>query len=127
MPFWRAVFSIIFCYPLFSQILKSIKKVNASSYSAGWLAILYIFFLIFSTNAFSKAPVIWPLSTFTFVPLVIIQNSINTYNSKINPKYKVNNQFNIWHIFLIIGGGLLYIFAVLTSFISEYYLLQQWL
>src|SRR5687768_6826887 len=41
-PFWRAVFSVFFAWPLFKYILSSAREQGfAKKYSAGWLAFVF--------------------------------------------------------------------------------------
>lgn len=73
-PIGRALFSIIFCYPLFKRMLSTVTETsNPKKFTAAQLAFLYVLlsFLGLLPNPY------WILGIMTFYPLMEIQSIIN--------------------------------------------------
>ena len=123
-PFWRAWFCIFTCYGLFKRIKVAIlNKGHNVAYSAGQLATLYIVMNLFG-RAGSRydnqiANLLWVISFFTVIPLVVVQKAINSYNASIDASYKINDNFNWKSITVIVLGGILLILSILGIFLPS--------
>jgi hypothetical protein len=112
-PIWRAIYSVIFCYPLLRKINKSAKAANlptttAAATAAGWT----IFVLVgLFPNPFSLA-----ISIFSFLFLLPAQRTINRINLHLAPNHK-SNRFTRWNIAIAIIGGSILILALIGSFL----------
>ncbi len=104
MPFWRAIFSPIFCYSLFEAVRKHAKrkKVNVK-YSSRWLTVGYIL-TIMTTGIPDPFWCISMLSVLTFLPA---RSVIDTLNKKTDSIIK-NDQFSRWNIVAIVFGVILW-------------------
>lgn len=123
-PFWRAIFTVFFCYEFFTKVLRTAKSNGyTDSYSAGWMATAYIVLLL-AGNALGRANGIDPgsyllgliiLLILTPLPLLPIQRAINFNNAKIVPHHSVTKTFTAWEVTLIIVGILLTALVVLGT------------
>jgi len=99
-PFWRALFSVFFCYSLFKNIKKYANENGMQkTFTPGGLATAYI--LIFITYKLPDPT--WLISTFTFIPLLTTQKTINILNHDQSEKV-INKKFSGWNIFGIVVG-----------------------
>lgn len=123
-PFWRAIFSIFFVWPLFKEILKSAKEHGYKhSYRAGWLATAYIVLMLLS-NAVALDPeyqlvtglVGLGLIFLIALPLFPAQKAIN-YNNQFTlaPKPPKNGYWG--QPVMIVVGVILFILAITGYFI----------
>ncbi|MFC1485467.1 zinc ribbon domain-containing protein [Candidatus Latescibacterota bacterium] len=116
LPFWRAVFAIFFCYPLFKSIKNSAYVHGVqSNISPGWLTFAYIALFV----TWRLPDPIWLLCFLTFLPLISPQEVINEINATEAPTAEVNDKFSWKNIIAIVVGGILLIFGVLGAFIPE--------
>jgi len=104
-PFWRAVFSVFYCYSLFKRILISAGangfKTKATPTT---LTVGYIFFVMLN-----RLPdPLWCLSFLTFVPIILACNAIRFNNAKINTEIKESSNLSGMEIFLLIFGLLIW-------------------
>lgn len=112
-PFARAVFTVFYCYSLFSKVLHSAQlRGYASSYTAAALAAAYIGFAI--TNQLPDPW--WLLFFFGSLPLLPIQQAINYNNSRVDPSFQVSSKFSVGEILLAIVGGILVVVSVISAF-----------
>lgn len=117
-PFWRAFFSIFFCYSLFETVREHAGQLKVSSnYSPGWQAIGFMI-LIF-TELFD-----WPLNVASFLAVLFllpVQETINDLNAKVFTTVRINDQFRWWNIITIIFGVIFWalIFIGRTMRVSE--------
>jgi hypothetical protein len=111
-PYLRAVFSVIFCYPLFRRVKKVSRELRLpSKFFPGPLAILYLLLWV-PANLTSDA---WVIGLFNFVPLLIVQREINRINRVATPDARVDASFSKWNIALIVLGTLLLSFALIGT------------
>lgn len=114
-PFWRAIFSIFFCYPLFKRIKeKSTSEGISSRYNTSLVAISYIVLLLLTGSNIEiygnkLLPIfgLYYFSFLTFLPLVFVQLEVNDLNKKLAPQADKNIRFSVWNIAAIIVGGFL--------------------
>lgn len=113
-PFWRSVFSVFFCFHFFKQIHASAEnKGYHKKQSDGILAVVYIVILMTYRlpDPFSL------ISTFTFLPLLTINQAIKFNNHAIDGEQTVHP----WHwseIVLALLGGFLWVVGVLPYMLS---------
>lgn len=99
-PFWRALFSIFFCYSLFKTVKYYANKTGIQeTFTPGGLAAAYILIYI----AYRLPDPAWLISIFTFIPLLTAQKTINTLNRDQLEKV-INKKFSGWNIFGIVAG-----------------------
>jgi hypothetical protein len=104
-PLARTLFLIIFCYDLFNRIRShAITKGIKTNFNPAGLTIIYI---ILSFSYLFPDPV-WIIGYLTFIPLVIVQSTINKLN-KTQFESFIDNSFNPLNILGIIVGGILWI------------------
>lgn len=92
MPFWRAVFSVFYCYSLFRRILNNADSHGyQNSFSVGIVSTFYIFIMILS-YAWSRLPLIDPVIDSIILliilatsplPLLWPQKAINYYTKEV--------------------------------------------
>ena len=112
-PIWRAIFAILFCYPLFDRIrLKARSHDIATSLPAGPLAAGWIVFTLCARLP-DPAFLLWPLSIACLVP---VQKTVNAINAVTDPEHDPNARFSGWNIAALIIGGLLWLLALIGLF-----------
>lgn len=123
-PFWRAWFSLFYCYSLFKKILKTQKdnKEYKKIHSPGWLATIYI--TPFVVNSILKtlsesnpsgAIILTRLivSIVPLVPLILIQKAIANKGAKNNRNYAQG--FLNDEVVVIVIGVALTVFTMVSS------------
>jgi hypothetical protein len=115
-PFWRALFAIFFCYPLFKRIIVTgVREGLFKGGGAGLLATLYII-----SNISWKLPGPYSLiSLLTVLPLVMAQQIAEQINAKLAPQAPRNTRFSIANIILLALGGPLFLYGVVSAFIPN--------
>jgi hypothetical protein len=109
-PFWRAIFSVFFCYSLFKNVQESADShSDRQAINPGWLALGYILFII----AYNLPDPFWTVSLLVFLPLLPVQGAINKINAKVAPAAVRNSNFSVKNIFVMIIGGLCLALATL--------------
>ncbi len=104
MPFWRTIFSPLFCYSLFEAVTKHAKRKKVIvKYSSGWLTVGFIL-TIMTTGLPEPFWCISMLSVLTFLPA---RSVIGTLNAKINSTRR-NYKFSGWNIVAIVFGVILW-------------------
>jgi hypothetical protein len=110
LPFWRAVFSIIWIYPLFKEIQAIGRERGATTtFPAGLLALGYILIPILlevTTNSVPHLHWVGMFSSLAFLFLFPVQGYINNLNSE--SETPINSKFSIvnW-IAICIGGSII--------------------
>ncbi|OGG44153.1 hypothetical protein A2841_00405 [Candidatus Kaiserbacteria bacterium RIFCSPHIGHO2_01_FULL_48_10] len=115
LPFWRAIFVIIFCYGLFCRITASaIQRGFDKKISAGSLAVLYIVFN-FIGQVSSRGDdgnfifdILFLISFLSIFPLIEIQKAINYNNVHMDNSYEPLDTFSGLEIFFVLLGGILW-------------------
>ena len=116
MPFWRAVFSILYCYSLFDRIHDSAKALSIKdSLSPGILAIGWIV-----AKLFWKLPSPFFLAGYLSVFFIMsVQEVVNDINASAAPGHNKNENFTGLNILVLAVGGLFFIGVVFGAFLLE--------
>ncbi len=119
-PFWRAIFSPLFCYSLFTRIKETSKAEGVpSQYSSGWAAIIYIALFAAGENGIEVGSfrvglpsLTWEntylnyiIPFLTFLPLVSVQRQVNNLHRRVAPHTDRNAHFSVWNIGALVVGG----------------------
>jgi len=109
-PFWRAIFSVFYCYTLFKRIIRSAnEKGHKGKNTPGTLAMAYIFFVIVT----SKAPSPYDfMGILTIVPIYYVNNAVRFNNLSINPQYQERQRLTTGEIWFIIIGILFWLITI---------------
>ncbi|MFH1456959.1 MAG: hypothetical protein ABIF17_02480 [Patescibacteria group bacterium] len=126
-PFWRSVFTVLYCYSLFKKIIQSAEAMGyKEKVSAGALTGIYIIILFISEFFGQLGEVVqdanpnlvyfsW-LSVFSFIPLLKLQQIIEWNNGHTaGGEVRTGKGEKI----LIILGVILFIFTIAGIFIGE--------
>ncbi len=102
-PFWRAFFSPLFCYSLFTRIKETSSAEEVRSrYPLGLDAFIWIALIATGYYEFLIIPFL------TFLPLVHVQRQVNDLHRKVTPRADKNARFSGLNIAAIaVGGGLI--------------------
>jgi hypothetical protein len=113
-PVWRAIFAFFFCYPCFKEIRMRAESLKLKrSFAAGWLAVGWIIFSLL----YKLPDPYWIVTSFAAIFLVPVQSVVNEINEMLVPGHDKNRRFTAWNIIAIVFGGILFILALLSSFI----------
>ena len=129
-PFWRTVFSPVFAYSLFQRMyefggnftgnplsltaVRTNQKIIAFEYSPGFLAGLYIAL----TLAARLPGALWLVSMISFVPMVLVQRSVNRINASYVPGADTNSRLSLANILVLVFGGTLVLLSVWGTFLE---------
>ena len=112
-PFWRAFFSIFFCYSCFKKIRGTAESSNlrasiaAGPLAAGWSIV----------TLFYKLPdPYWLISLSAVIFLVPVQILVHKINATLSPACGENNRFTAWNITGVVFGIIWCIFILIGSF-----------
>jgi hypothetical protein len=115
-PFARAFFTPLFCYSLFKRIQATGKSHNVSRpIAAGPLAAGWIVF----TMLVRLPDPFWIATFLAVLFLVPVQMAVNEINLATNPNHDLNNKFSKWNIAAVVIGGLLFVFALVGTFLPS--------
>lgn len=111
-PFWRAFFSPFWGFSLLSRIDGRLAR---SHMRAGWnSSLLGLLYFVLSISYRLPDPW-WLVSLLAFVPLVIVQGSVQQLVRQEAPGADLNSRFSAWNIVGIVFGGLVLFLAVLGT------------
>jgi len=115
-PWARALFATLMSYSLFKEVSKAIKSLDKTrGLEAGGLAIAY-FILV----ALWRLPdPWWWLSMLSVLPLIPVQNTINSYWEQKYGDKVVKSGFGAWNWIWTIIGGIVIILALYGTFGSD--------
>ncbi len=114
-PFWRAIFAPFFIHGLFKKILELTKKEGyRESFSAGWLTSYWIII----SYLWKLPDPYWLISFLSFLPLISPLQAMNFYWNKKKPNLPMKS-FSWWQILLIILGILVFMLALIGTFMPE--------
>jgi len=117
-PVARAIFGVLFVWPLFDHIRKSSQDQLGRTLPAGLLAIAWIV-----TTITWRLPDPWWLITYLSVfPMLPIQVAANRVNAKVDPQHDQNQAYSIWNkVGIAVGFPLfaLMLFGIFGSDVTE--------
>ena len=116
IPFLRAIFAVLFAYPLFKDIRERGRSASLVLLpSAGALAFLY-----FILQATWRLPdPLWLLGFVTVLPLAIVQRDIAKLHATLGLDPRINDSFTWKNILGIVVGGLWLLLALVGTFLVE--------
>ena len=112
-PFWRAVFSPLFCYSLANKV-NSLSKENRiqQRLEPATLAGLYLVLMMLS-----RLPdPYWLISLFSFLPLLSIVKQIRRIHESIRPGYDSTQGWGLGAFAVVFLGGIFFALALLGTF-----------
>jgi hypothetical protein len=111
-PFWRALFAPLWGFSLFPRIVRlAVAHGVPPHWSASPIALSYLLLEL----TWRLPGDFWLVSLFSFVPVVIVQHSINKLNAAVAPEAPRNDRFTGGNIAAISIGGVLLLFAILGT------------
>ena len=115
MPFWRAFFAPLWLYSLMTHLQDEINDTKIPIVlHAGLLAALY-----FITQLLYRLPdQYWLISLLSFVFLLPANTAILRLNENSATDVKPNDKIQGWNWLAVILGGLLFIMALIGTFIA---------
>jgi hypothetical protein len=114
-PVVRAIFPLIFVYPLFRKIRSSAKTTGTpTGIAAGPLALGWI---VFKGMGVLPPPFLL-LSLLSVLYLLPAQRVANSINAVTDPGHDPNDTFSTWNKIAIVIGGIIVLFAIVGSFVS---------
>lgn len=112
-PALRSIFSLFFCYQLFSRIQKYGNDRNIDTkLLAGPLA---TGFIITTLLCMLPEPY-WLITYVSIVFLLPVQATVNKINMQVNPEQEKNSKIKGWNWLAIILGGLMLILVIIGIF-----------
>ena len=115
-PFWRALFSPLFCYSFGRTVNSAAESVNvARRISPALIAAIYAGLL-----ALERLPdPYWLICLFTFVPLLSIARQIRRVHEAIRPGFESAVGWGGWSVATLGVGGPLTALLVIATFVIE--------
>ncbi len=113
MPFWRAIFSVLFIFAL-SERISGLEKKNEQR-KIFLVVVLPIIWIVLCYSQRLPDPY-WLIAYLNVVPLIFTLLRMNKYWKK-KEKKTIPKSFNWWQIILIIIGALFFIMIVWGSFL----------
>ena len=115
-PFWRAFFAPLWGFSLFPRLQKLAAKHEAP---AGWSGSgLAMAFLILGAASRLPDP-LWLVSLFSFLPLLVVQRSVNALNATRASAADRNDRYSGWNVVVIVIGTILLLLAILGTILPE--------
>ncbi len=116
MPFWRAVFTVLFCYPCFAKI----REYGASRgiFPVPPFVVLTVFYIL-TTISWKLPDPFWLISLFTVFFLLPIQSYVNRINAAESPGHDPNSRFTAWNWAATVFGGIFFILAIVAAFLPN--------
>lgn len=113
-PFWRAFFAPLWAFSLFPRIRRITATYGVpATWSGSGLALGY--FLIHLTWRLPDP--YWLISLLGFLPLLVVQRSVNALNAAVAPEAPRNDTYSGVNVVAILVGGLLLLLAIVGTFL----------
>ena len=130
-PFWRAVFTVFYCYSLFKKVLGAAKKLNyKGAYNPGPLATTYIILLLIgdgwgrASNLDKDTDItLMIVSLLSFVPLLYIQRALNFIAGRHHSKRKFRP--TVGEVLVVIIGFVIFLTSLYVVFGTKHLTLDQ--
>lgn len=115
-PLPRAIFGVLFCYPMFTKIMESASAAGVPvGESAGAYAVVFI-----ALSVAHRLPDPWWLVTFlSVVPLVAVQRVVNAVARLEVPEVDPNTRLTLANWVLIVFGGLWWLLVLVGLFLPD--------
>lgn len=114
-PLARAIFSIFFVHALFKRIRETARSTSTDVSAGGGLAAMYIILQL----CVRLPGAFWLIAFASAVPLAIAQSGVANIHRSLGLDPSVNNRFTWLNITGVVIGGMLFILAVIGSFLPE--------
>lgn len=113
MPFWRAVFSVVWAQPLFERIARRAQDEGVRpGFSPSPMAGL---FMVLTLLVKLPDPY-WLVSLLAIVPVLRVHRTATEINRRVSPDAAVNASFSRLNIAGVVVGGLFLLAVVLATF-----------
>jgi len=111
-PFWRAFFAPLWGFSLLPRLqqLTAIYGVPAT-WSGSGLALAYFLVHI----AYRLPDPLWLVSLLSFLPLLVVQRSVNELNRAVAPEAPRNDSYSGLNVVGIVLGGTIVLLAILGT------------
>jgi len=114
-PFWRAFFAPLWGFSLLPRLQRITAVYGApATWSGSALALAYFLLGI----AWRLPDPWWLVSILSFLPLLVVQRSINRLNALVAPDAPRNDSYSGLNVVLIVIGGLVLLLAILGTLFS---------
>ena len=111
-PFWRAFFAPLWGFSLFPRIQRITAQYGVpATWSGSGLALGYFLLRL----AWRLPDPYWLVTIFGFLPLLVVQRSINQLNAAIAPEAPRNDSYSGLNVAIIVIGGILLLLAILGT------------
>jgi hypothetical protein len=117
MPFWRAIFGVIFCHACFERIEEYGLAKGISSSPP--ILVLTILWIVFSLTWRLPSPY-WLISFFSFVFLLPVQAYANKINNEEVPRHDRNARLTVWNWGGIVAGGCIVALDLIGLFLPRH-------
>jgi hypothetical protein len=114
LPFWRAFFTVFFCYQLFDRVRKEEPESTASTLSAGALAAAWII----PSILWQLPDPYWLVVFVAIFALLPVQVAMNAVNHHVAPSHDPNTRFSAWNWLTVALGGPFFLLALYGTFLS---------
>ena len=115
-PLARGLFTVIFCYPCFAKIrdygadTRTGAPLAAAPLAIGWVG---------TTLMWRLPDPYWWISMLAVVFLIPVQIEVNRLNAAATPLHDRNTRFSAWNWVAVVGGGLLFLLALVGTFLPD--------
>lgn len=116
MPFWRAVFAVVWAEPLFKRVAnRALDEGVRPVFSPSPLAFLFI-----ALTLSWKLPDPYSLvALLSALPLARVQRAVIEINRRVAPDAPLNARFSALNVAGAVAGGVLVLLLVVASFLPE--------
>ena len=113
-PFWRAFFAPLWGFSLLPRLqqLTAVYGVPAT-WSGSGLALAYFLLHI----GYRLPDPLWLISLLSFIPLLVVQRSVNELNRAVAPEALRNDSYTGLNVVAIVLGGLIVLLAILGTLV----------
>lgn len=116
IPVLRAIFGVLFAYPLFKDIRERGRSASLVLLPSGG-ALAFLFFLLQATWRLPDP--LWLLGFLTVLPLIVVQRDIAKLHAALGLDPGINDRFTWKNILVIVFGGLWLLLALAGTFLVE--------
>ena len=110
MPFWRAIFGVLWCFPLAKDI-----RQHSPEPAPGYLGALPLAYLAFHLCWKLPEPW-WLISMFSFIPLAVLVLQVHRINSTRGSRAPYYGRIGLGAVTGMVVGALVLVMAVASSF-----------